>query len=369
MLKINKPGFLVNKNKCLRNIEAMAGRAARAGANFRPHFKTHRSAVIADWFRDFGINSITVSSVSMAGYFASNGWKDITIAMPVNILEIKEIAELAEKISLNLIVAGSSAIESLDRNISTRTGVFIEIDAGYHRTGLEYNDIENISRCMELLKKSKNLVFKGFLSHFGNTYSASGRQEIIDIYNNSVNRLTELKNSLPDSNNIMLSIGDTPSCSVVPDLSAADEIRPGNFVFYDLMQMLIGSCSFGQIAAIEACPVIYKNKARREIVIYGGAVHLSKEYVTENKRQIYGKIVSIDGDRWSGPLEGAYVKSLSQEHGIIHCPDEYFDDINEGSVLGVVPVHSCLSAGLSPYYISTDGQKLEKMPGETEWAL
>jgi len=32
-----------------------------------------------------------------------------------------------------------------------------------------------------------------------------------------------------------------------------DEIRPGNFVFYDLMQYRIGSCSVGQIAVAMAC--------------------------------------------------------------------------------------------------------------------
>ena len=36
---------------------------------FRPHFKTHQSEDIANWFRQFGIKKCTVSSVSMAEYF------------------------------------------------------------------------------------------------------------------------------------------------------------------------------------------------------------------------------------------------------------------------------------------------------------
>ncbi len=31
-------------------------------------------------------------------------------------------------------------------------------------------------------------------------------------------------------------IGDTPCCSAADDFAAIDQISPGNFVFYDLMQ-------------------------------------------------------------------------------------------------------------------------------------
>ncbi len=82
----------------------MALKARRHNVTLRPHFKTHQSAEIGSWFRDFGINSIAVSSVEMANYFAKNGWDDITIAFPVNILETDKINKLAGNISLNLLV-------------------------------------------------------------------------------------------------------------------------------------------------------------------------------------------------------------------------------------------------------------------------
>ena len=36
--------------------------AASGKLSFRPHFKTHQSAEIGSWFRDFGVTRITVSS-------------------------------------------------------------------------------------------------------------------------------------------------------------------------------------------------------------------------------------------------------------------------------------------------------------------
>ena len=67
---------------------------------FRPHFKTHQSLEIGKWFKELGTNKITVSSLKMAEYFSCQ-WKDITVAFPLNILEMHTVNELAKKITLN----------------------------------------------------------------------------------------------------------------------------------------------------------------------------------------------------------------------------------------------------------------------------
>ena len=93
----------------------MAAKAQRHKLKFRPHFKTHQSATIGNWFRDAGVKAITVSSVSMAWYFADNGWDDITIAFPVNVLEISEINSLAARINLNVLVENVAALNILKK--------------------------------------------------------------------------------------------------------------------------------------------------------------------------------------------------------------------------------------------------------------
>ncbi len=55
---------------------------------------------------------------------------------------------------------------------------------------------------------------------------------------------------------IIISYGDSPSCSLADDLNGFDEIRPGNFVYYDVMQYHIGSCQMDDIAVAAACPVV-----------------------------------------------------------------------------------------------------------------
>ena len=82
-LEITRPTLLLDRNKAVRNIKKMARKASSAAVRFRPHTKTHQSAEIASWFKPFGVESITVSSLDMALYFADHGWDDISIAFPV----------------------------------------------------------------------------------------------------------------------------------------------------------------------------------------------------------------------------------------------------------------------------------------------
>jgi hypothetical protein len=53
---------------------------------------------VGNLVRECGVNKIAVSSVSMAYYFAKDGWKNITLAIPFNIREIKPMITLAEKL-------------------------------------------------------------------------------------------------------------------------------------------------------------------------------------------------------------------------------------------------------------------------------
>ncbi|MEO1255440.1 MAG: amidophosphoribosyltransferase, partial [Bacteroidota bacterium] len=56
-----------------------------------------------------------------------------------------------------------------------------------------------------------------------------------------------------------------------------------------------------------------------------------------------------------------HVSRLSQEHGIIKLSKEEISQINVGDIIGILPVHSCLSADLQGHYLSTKGEVIEKM--------
>ncbi|RUT77926.1 alanine racemase [Ancylomarina longa] len=363
--KIIRPTLLLDKAKCLMNIDAMIAKAKRSNTILRPHFKTHQSSEIGKWFMDRGINSIAVSSMSMANYFADNGWMDITLAIPVNVREIDLIDKLASKIQLNLVVESRESILFLESELKHAVGIFIKVDTGYQRCGIPTEATESVRMLVDLMKDAEKLTCKGFLAHTGQNYKAKDQTEIHKNHSKALLDLNELKDLFrKDIPNLIVSLGDTPACSISEEFYGIDEIRPGNFVFYDVMQYVLGSCDENQIAVAMACPIIARNIDRKELVIYGGAIHLSKEYLEadEEGTKLFGSIVRISENGWGEILGGAYLASLSQEHGIIRCSDGLFDSFQIGDLIGILPVHSCLTANLMGQYLSTDGNWLEMMP-------
>ncbi len=361
MKEINRPTFVLDKQTCLQNIEKMAQKASEHGLRFRPHFKTHQSSEIGEWFRSYGVNAITVSSFLMAKYFASHGWNDITLAFPVNILEINDINRLAKKISLNVLLENKEAAEILTEKITNPLGVYLKIDTGYHRTGIAASKTGSIQTVLNKLEKNKKLTFKGFLSHTGHTYQAKSTNEIFTRHFDALVKLKALKHRFQkDYPELEVSIGDTPSCSICNNFNGIDEIRPGNFVFYDLMQQNLGVCNFEDIAVRLVCPVVAKHASRNEIVIYGGAIHLSKESIINiNGKPMYGRIViRKNGEpELLEPLN--YVHKISQEHGILKVIQSQFKNFDVGDLVEIIPVHSCLTANLAKTYLTTEGEMIK----------
>lgn len=362
--QIVKPTLLIDKTRALENIKRMMEKARLSNVRFRPHFKTHQSAAIGQWFSESGVEAITVSSVEMAGYFAAHGWNNITIAFPANIREIDAINALAKKVSLGLLVESMESIVFLETNLTAPVDIWLKIDVGLFRTGINWDRVAEAFNLIEKMTGSAVLHFKGLLTHAGHTYQAESTDRIREIYADTVARLQSMKSGLARKgvNRLELSLGDTPSCRLVENIAGVDEIRPGNFVFYDAMQLNLGVCDETDIAVAVACPIVAKHPARNEVVIYGGAVHLSKDSLVDRRGQkIFGYVAMLHERGWSSMIPSAYVSSISQEHGVVTAPDPVMKNLSIGDLIAVIPVHSCLVINLLRDYLSTDGIILTTM--------
>ena len=352
-MNFSTPTLVINRSISLKNLDRMIDVANMNNLVLRPHFKTHQSIEIGNWFKEKGITSITVSSISMAEFF-SNEWNDITIAFPLNILEIDKLNLMIKENKVKLLIDSISSLKILDSQLEGSVEVYLKIDVGYNRAGLKVDEKQKIKSIIEFCETSNRISFLGFLAHFGDSYKSRNRNEIKNIFQKSIERIKVLNDRFPD---YRISIGDTPSCSTIekyPDF--IDEIRPGNFIFYDLAQHKIGSCRIDDIAVRMICPIVSIYEEREEVLIYGGSVHFSKDSLSENGNEIYGYVYF--GEIWDVSNKIGYIKSLSQEHGIVKLEKKI--SLKIGDKLNVIPVHSCLAIDkMGAFYES--GKRVEIM--------
>jgi D-serine deaminase-like pyridoxal phosphate-dependent protein len=355
---------LLDEEICRANITRIAKKAAAQSVSLRPHFKTHQSATVAAWYRAAGVHQCTVSSVAMAEYFAHHDWHDITVAFPVNPLEASVINELAARIHLHICAVNTAGLQLLGQHLQHSVSVWIELDTGYHRTGVHPDDDATIRALLEEIERQPRFRFQGFLAHAGHTYQCRSAQAVRATFQTAEAQLAAVgaryRGRLPE---LKLSTGDTPGCSLAESFGSVNEIRPGNLVFYDLTQEAIGSCTRTQIALALACPVVAIYPDREEVYVHGGSVHLSKDSLTTTDgTATFGQPVQLTDRSWQFQWPGSFVKSLSQEHGKIHMPREHLRALRVGDVIGIVPVHACLAADAMRKYVSTSGQEIPMMP-------
>lgn len=350
------PTVIVDSHRAKRNIRQQQAKADQLGLPLRPHFKTHQSPYIGEWFRQAGTQAIAVSSVAMAQQFAAAGWDDILLAMPVNVRQLPALNHLAATTRLGITVEHLEALNSL-QHIQHPVDLWVEIDAGYQRSGMSWENAAAIEQVLQAARALPMVRQLGLLLHAGNTYQTTGDAGIRQVHEESLGRLGELLAELNfPRHELVVSVGDTPSCSRMTEFPGADELRPGNYVFFDLQQLLIGSCDWDDIALAVACPVIGRYPARGEVVVHGGAVHFSKDAAMIDGRPVFGQVMQQGQHSWGSPMHGARLTGLSQEHGKVQVPPGMAEQLQLGDLLVIVPAHSCLTmAAFNGNFVTTGG--------------
>ena len=74
---LRTPAVLVDKRKALRNLDRMQEKANARGIRLRPHSKTHKSPLVAQWQIERGAVGICCAKLGEAEVFAANGIEQI----------------------------------------------------------------------------------------------------------------------------------------------------------------------------------------------------------------------------------------------------------------------------------------------------
>lgn len=70
---------------------------------------------------------------------------------------------------------------SLLENTNGHYNLFIKIDTGYHRAGIDASDFESILKLATRITRSPNCTFLGLYSHAGHSYDQPSVEDVIRV--------------------------------------------------------------------------------------------------------------------------------------------------------------------------------------------
>ena len=183
-----------------------------------PHAKTHKCAEIAKLLIKSGAEGISVATFEEAIFFMNNGIKVIKICYPLiseeKILSLIKKAKIL-KVKIFFVIdseIGFSNLRKISNKLNLLVNIYIEIDVGFNRCGLNYNN-PILSTLASKIKKSKNIILKGISSHAGNIYEAKNLKSVLKFSEIERLELIKVKKLLKAKgiNNLDICIGTTPA--------------------------------------------------------------------------------------------------------------------------------------------------------------
>jgi D-serine deaminase-like pyridoxal phosphate-dependent protein len=354
--RLDTPCVVIDRARLLRNTQRMSERATRLGVHLRPHVKTHKCLEAARHQVAGHFGGITVSTLAEAEHFAAGGFDDITYAVPLAPGRARRAVDFSLRCpQFQVLVDHGDSVDALvaeARRMGASIGVLVKVDCGYHRAGLLPEDPELVALARRI-HEAQSLRFMGVLAHGGHSYDCVGVDAIKRVAEEERRETVRAAETLRAAGLPVevVSVGSTPTASVVEDLTGVTELRPGNYAVFDMFQASIGSCDTDDVALSVLSEVIGVYPERGMLLIDAGALAMSKDPGATHARGSdgFGLVCSLDGT----PILGLSLVGLSQEHGKLVASPEFRGDLpGIGSRVRILPNHSCLVAALhTPLYV------------------
>jgi D-serine deaminase-like pyridoxal phosphate-dependent protein len=367
---LQTPSLLLDIERVRRNAERMTARVRGFGASLRPHVKTHKCVEVAR-LQTEGQGGLTVSTLAEARAFVTHGFLDITYAVPIEPGKFAEGLEIAKSCERFALITDDVEIPRALDEAARRAGVvlevFLRVDCGYHRCGVEPDRPEALE-IPRLINDASNLRFAGILTHAGHSYHARTRDELLRIARHERDLMKDFAARLRTDGieTPTVSIGSTPTVTQVEHLDGIDEVRPGNYIFFDAFQATLGSCTFDDCALTVLASVVHRDRTRRKVVLDAGAIALSKDRgATELDPACgFGRVLDMEGNELN-----LHVGALSQEHGEVCVEDEStLERLRVGSRVRILANHSCLTAAQHTHYnVLEEGRVVDRWEIQRGW--
>jgi D-serine deaminase-like pyridoxal phosphate-dependent protein len=353
---LHTPCLLLDEGRLDANLARMTRRMTAAGVTLRPHLKSAKSIEIARRALLAPHGPATVSTLKEAEMFARAGITDMIYAVGIAPAKLARVQALRRD-GVDIAVLADTpeqadAIVAASRSEGAAIPALIEIDCDGLRCGLPSDDTAAIVAIGATLSQGAEL--RGVLSHCGGSYAhdtVAGLQACAEqeraAATTAAGALRAAGLSCP-----VVSVGATPTALCGRDFTGITEVRPGVYMFFDLVQSGIGICTLDNIAISVLATVIGCQASRGRLVVDAGWMSLSRDRGTATQAvdQGYGLVCDLNGC----PYPDLVVAEANQEHGIVAVRRggaAAVPDLPVGAKVRILPNHACATAAQHAGYL------------------
>jgi D-serine deaminase-like pyridoxal phosphate-dependent protein len=349
------PQVLVDRNRLLMNIGRVQQLADSAGIALRPHAKTHKSPVIAQWQIDRGAIGICCAKLGEAEVFAAEGIRDIRLPYPINPSNADRLIALMNRAAISIVVDHPGVARQwsdMMQRASRVLDVLVKVDVGFHRCG-----IDPAARPIDFIQQvasMRGLRLRGLLSHAGHGYRAASTDELQTVARDESEILRALQARAVEIGVPLdeISVGATPTLRFSAREPGLTELRPGNYVYFDRTQLVLGSATLADCALMVLATVVSK-PANDRIILDCGSKTLSSDLAP--RRVGYGVVLTADG---SAVDESLTIERLSEEHAIVRVDRQ--TALEPGDRVRVLPNHACVVSNLVDEIRLVEGNRVTR---------
>lgn len=342
---LRTPCVLIDQSRVERNIDRMQSLADRHTVRLRPHAKTHKSPDLALTQMARGAVGICCAKLGEAEVFADR-IRDIRLPYPLHPSGADRVLALLDRTHLSFIVdhidvarGWARAMRAADREVD----VLVKVDVGFHRCGID-PDAAGAADFVVQVAGMRGLRFRGLLSHAGQAYAATSEEEVSAIAGHEARVLAALRDQVVAAGVAVdeISVGATPTARFSAALPGITELRPGNYIYFDRMQVALGSATWDDCALTVLARVVARPAADRLILDSGSKTLTSDQVRGGGGAAGYGAVLeSLDSTR---PDERIVIERLSEEHATVRVTSD--SPLAPGDLVRIVPNHSCVVSNL-----------------------
>ena len=349
------PCVMVDQTRVERNIDRMQGAADAKGVRLRPHAKTHKSADIAVTQVARGAVGICCAKLGEAEVFADR-IDDIRLPYPLHPVNAERVFALIDRTRLSFIVDHLDVAHGWSETLRTagrEVDVLVKVDVGLHRCGID-PDAAGAAELVARVAGLPGLRFRGLLSHAGHAYGATSQEDIARIARDEARILTTLRDRLAGLGVPVaeISVGSTPTARFSMGLPGITELRPGNYVYFDRMQVVLGTAAWKDCALTVLARVVSRPASDR-LILDAGSKTMTTDQVRGGAGAGYGAVLeSLQSDV---PDDRLSIERLSEEHATVRITGECA--LAPGDLVRIVPNHACVVSNLMDEVWVVDGDE------------